>query len=101
CALPIFRHPHRHALAAERIDCEHSGVESFLLLLADFATRSSLRSYLLRKCVDVSLQRRTFEQLVEQRMIGRQDHGRRAIDGIDARRKYTNLSVAVLYLEVD
>ena len=60
-------------------------------------------SYLLRKRFDVLLQRRTFEQLVEQRMIRRQDHGRRTVDRVDSRGEHTNLLVAipVLYLEVD
>src|SRR5688572_33104660 len=58
----VVRHPDGDGLAAEWIDREHARVESFLLFLAYFATRRSLRPDFLRKGFDVRFQRRAFEQ---------------------------------------
>src|SRR6185295_522279 len=57
----IIRHPHRQCLAAERIDREYTGVDSFFLFLTDFTTGRSLASYFLCEGFDVWLQRRAFE----------------------------------------
>src|SRR5829696_6423193 len=65
----IVCHPHRNYLAAERIDREHTGVESFLFLLTYFAARGFFAFYSLREGFDVALQCGTFEQLREQWMF--------------------------------
>src|ERR1051326_7550969 len=97
----VVCHPYRNGLAAERIDREHAGVQSFFLFLADFASCGSLISQLLRKRVDVSLQLRTLQQLGQQRMICCQHNRIGTEDSVDTRREYTNLLVTVLDGKVD
>ena len=90
--------PHRNQLAAERVDGQQAGVDALLLLRrAGLARRGPLGAHALGEAAHVLLHRR----VLDQRMVGRDDDGVRAVDGVDARGEDADALVRVFNLKVD
>ncbi len=81
------RNPHGHRLSGEGIDHLPSRVEAFLLHLADEARRPVLAAEPRRLGTESHRVRRFVRETVDQRMLGGEQHERRAVDRVDARRE--------------
>ena len=80
--------PDRHFLSGERVDRGLSGVEAFFTAEPRFLV---LRLELLHLGLEFRRVGSHLRELLDERMLGRQDDERRAVDGVDARREYFDL----------
>src|SRR6185312_13196788 len=98
----IVGHPDWQAFAAEWIDGQRSGIQSFLFFHGgEILFRRALSLNFRSKRIHICFQRRTLQQLGYQWMVRRQDDRSRSINGVDASREDTNLLIAILDGEVN